>query len=132
MIWVVWWLVSGFVGFWVDAAVDRACDPVGDKRRTDASLRKGTQRGVPPWAIWAAAIVVSSVFGPPGAFWSLVIAPRQKLRSLRSGKGPMAAGQACVDWVQDTGTCHFCSFDSSVCGAEHDEECPLHGVWEAS
>jgi hypothetical protein len=39
----------------------------------------------------------------------------------------LTAGQACVDWVRDTRTCHLCHYtDHDGDGGErHDDECPL-------
>lgn len=34
------------------------------------------------------------------------------------------AGQACLDWAQDTGDCHLCSYDGGA-GKLHDVQCPL-------
>lgn len=36
----------------------------------------------------------------------------------------LEAGQACLDWAQDTGDCHLCGYDEGA-GKPHDEECPL-------
>ena len=36
----------------------------------------------------------------------------------------LEAGQACLDWAEDTGLCHICSYDGPA-GKPHDEHCPL-------
>ena len=36
----------------------------------------------------------------------------------------LEAGQACLDWAEDTGECHICSYDGPA-GKPHDEHCPL-------
>jgi hypothetical protein len=34
------------------------------------------------------------------------------------------AGQACLDWADDTGDCHLCGYDKGA-GKPHEEHCPL-------
>ena len=36
----------------------------------------------------------------------------------------LEAGQACLDWANDSGYCHICSYDGRA-GRPHDDECPL-------
>ena len=36
----------------------------------------------------------------------------------------IAIAEACKEWADDTGECHFCSFDGQG-NRPHDEECPL-------
>jgi hypothetical protein len=38
------------------------------------------------------------------------------------------AGQACIDWANDTGDCHFCN-PTVVTG--HEEHCPLREYFRA-
>jgi hypothetical protein len=46
----------------------------------------------------------------------------------------LAAGQACVDWVRDTQSCHLCNYtDHDRDGGErHDDECPLRPLDNAT
>jgi hypothetical protein len=52
--------------------------------------------------------------------------PTLKLLNSPAFRVRWEAGQACIDWANDTGTCHLCDYDEGDPNyGEHDEECPL-------
>lgn len=40
-------------------------------------------------------------------------------------------GQVCLDWAQDTGSCHVCTYDG-VADKPHDDFCPLRKLTETT
>lgn len=46
-------------------------------------------------------------------------------------KSIVRAGKACIDWFNDTGTCHFCDVDAEREKGgppKHEGWCPLNGT----
>lgn len=52
-----------------------------------------------------------------------VLPRRGDLRLMR--RTIMDAGQACIDWYEDTGMCHFCEPDPA-----HYADCPLRVLYD--